>query len=77
MHVGLHYSQMHFVFDLHNRMDSFFSELVSYFSLNVKIAKPFGNALTTAKKRNRPSLPNTTIVVGAKVKYNKHNLKQN
>jgi hypothetical protein len=52
MHVELHYSQMHFAFDLHNRMDSFFSELVSYFSLNVKIAKPFGNALTTTKKKS-------------------------
>jgi hypothetical protein len=50
MHVGLHFSQMHFLFDLHNRMDSFFSELVSYFSLNMKIAMPFGNALPTTKK---------------------------
>jgi hypothetical protein len=59
MHVGLHYSQMYFAFDLHNRMDSFFSELVSYFSLNVKIAKPFGNALTTTKKKKIDDLYQT------------------
>jgi hypothetical protein len=33
-------SQMHFAFDLHNRMEGHFSELVSYFSLKMKMAKP-------------------------------------
>jgi len=31
---------MHFAFDLHDRMECLFSELVSYFNLKMKIAKP-------------------------------------
>jgi hypothetical protein len=31
---------MHFVFDLHNRMDKLLSELISHFTLKVKITKP-------------------------------------
>jgi hypothetical protein len=30
---------MHFAFDLHNRMDKHFSELISHFSLKVKLTK--------------------------------------
>jgi hypothetical protein len=39
-----HASQMHFAFDLHNRMEGLFSELISYFSL-MKMDKPLGMLL--------------------------------
>jgi hypothetical protein len=34
--------KMHFAFDLHNRTEGLFSELVSHFSLKVKMDKPLG-----------------------------------
>jgi hypothetical protein len=36
---------MHFAFDLHNQMEKLFSELVSHFSLKVKMAKSLGMLL--------------------------------
>lgn len=38
LHVELHHSQIYCAFDFHNRIDGLFSELVSHFSLKVKIA---------------------------------------
>jgi hypothetical protein len=40
LHVELHHSQMYCAFDFHNWIDGLFSELVSHFSLKVKITKP-------------------------------------